>query len=231
MKATANCYDDHIFLSIAIFNSSINIFTDVFFALLPIPIIWNLQINQRTKITLSFILSLGLFACAVAIYKTYVQSQFFKTPDFTYDDTYFVWNDVEFQAGMLAASLPTLRPLFTWFFDTAMTVIQGRTSNQTREKRSQYGQASNGSRNGPSSGMGMSYGLKSMGRSMNKSQNMDNDDEMYLKGHGPSHKTSVTATRYMGDHDDGSEEDILPSTVPRGIVVRKNYDVSWEDRA
>ena len=229
LKATANCYDNHIFLSIALFNSSINIFTDVVFALLPIPIIWNLQINQRTKITLSIILSLGLFACAVAIYKTYVQSQFFKTPDFSYNDSYFLWNDVEFSAGLLAASLPTLRPLFTWFFDTAMTVMQGRTSNQTREKRSQYGQASYNSRNGTSARPGLAYGMKPMGRSMNNSQNLDNDDEMYLGGHGPTHKTTVSATRYVGDRDDGSEEDILPSTVQRGIVVRKNYDVSWQD--
>jgi hypothetical protein len=40
-------------------NSAINIFTDFVFATLPIPVIWPLQINMRTKITLLCILSLG----------------------------------------------------------------------------------------------------------------------------------------------------------------------------
>lgn len=37
----------------------VNIITDVLFASLPIPIVWNLQVNLRTKISLVAILSLG----------------------------------------------------------------------------------------------------------------------------------------------------------------------------
>lgn len=37
----------------------VNILTDVLFASLPIPMVWNLQVNMRTKITLLAILSLG----------------------------------------------------------------------------------------------------------------------------------------------------------------------------
>ena len=41
------------------FNSIINIITDVLFASLPISVIWNLQVNLRTKLSLLAILSLG----------------------------------------------------------------------------------------------------------------------------------------------------------------------------
>ena len=37
----------------------VNIVTDVVFALLPIPVVWKLQVNKRTKITLTVILGLG----------------------------------------------------------------------------------------------------------------------------------------------------------------------------
>lgn len=37
----------------------VNIVTDVTFAALPIPIVWNLQINGRTRASLITILSLG----------------------------------------------------------------------------------------------------------------------------------------------------------------------------
>jgi len=36
-----------------------NIFTDVCFATLPIPIVWNLQMSSRTRISLIAVLSLG----------------------------------------------------------------------------------------------------------------------------------------------------------------------------
>ena len=41
------------------FNSIINIITDVLFASLPVTVVWNLQVNMRTKISLLAILSLG----------------------------------------------------------------------------------------------------------------------------------------------------------------------------
>ena len=231
LKATASCYDSSIFLSIALFNSSINIATDVTFALLPIPIIWGLQINRRTKYTLSIILSLGLFACAIAIYKTYIQSQFFKTTDYTYDDSYFLWNGVEFQAAMLAASLPTLRPLFTWFFDAARTIGHGRNSGQTHEKRSKYGPTSQDSHTRRSKPVStVTYSMKSMGRGDNRSHDVDTDGDNDYLPQCPICKTSITTNaRFVGEHNEqGSEENILPPN-PGQILIRKNYEVRWED--
>ncbi|EAT83653.2 hypothetical protein SNOG_08485 [Parastagonospora nodorum SN15] len=76
-------YNQNIFRNIGVFNSSINIATDLIFALLPIPMVWRLQLNLRTRIGLAIVLSLGLFASAVAIYKTPMQYNFFKQPDFS----------------------------------------------------------------------------------------------------------------------------------------------------
>lgn len=38
----------------------VNILTDIFFAILPIPMLWNVQINARTRASLICIMGLGV---------------------------------------------------------------------------------------------------------------------------------------------------------------------------
>src|ERR1700712_4528880 len=71
----------HTFTAIGLFNSSINIFTDILFATLPLPLIITLQVNMRTKVSLFCIISLGYFACAASIVKTYYQTKVLSDPD------------------------------------------------------------------------------------------------------------------------------------------------------
>lgn len=131
----AKCFTNKVFTDIGLFNSSINIATDVLFAVLPIPIIWKLQANLRTKITLICILSLGIFACIASIIKTVIQSTTLADPDATYHDRFFMWNMVELNVGIIAASLPALRPLFAKILGaTQRLTSDGRSNNK------QYGE-------------------------------------------------------------------------------------------
>jgi hypothetical protein len=44
----------------------VNIVTDTTLALLPVPLVWNLQLDMRTKATVTMILGLGfLYACTL----------------------------------------------------------------------------------------------------------------------------------------------------------------------
>ncbi|KAF2090079.1 hypothetical protein K490DRAFT_71751 [Saccharata proteae CBS 121410] len=128
---TANCYSLTTFRDMGLFNSSINIATDILFASLPIPLIWNLQINKRTKSSLICILSLGYFASAAAAVKCIKQYHVFADPDWTVQDSYNVWNDIELNMGIIAASLPALKPVFNWFLQTARAITSG-TNNTAR---------------------------------------------------------------------------------------------------
>ncbi|KAG9778586.1 hypothetical protein KCU88_g4257, partial [Aureobasidium melanogenum] len=133
LKASPNvhCFSNRTFTNVGIFNSSINIATDVLFALLPVPIVWKLQTNIRTKITLVGILGLGLFACAASIVKTVYQATALKEPDWTYHDSFFMWNFLELTIGIVAASLPSLRPLFV----RLLGATQRLTSSGGRNRR------------------------------------------------------------------------------------------------
>ncbi|RFU26851.1 hypothetical protein B7463_g9484, partial [Scytalidium lignicola] len=139
-KPTAKCFSNGTYTAIGLFNSCINIITDVTFALLPVPIVWNLQVNLRTRVTLIGILGLGFFACACSIVKAVLQSRFLATPDWTWSDSYFVWNAVELHIGIIAACLPALRPLFAFILETtkAFTTRRGETSSNGTKKHKYY---------------------------------------------------------------------------------------------
>jgi hypothetical protein len=44
----------------AFFNSSVSVLTDVVFALLPVPMLWKVQLNWRVKLAVGGILSVGV---------------------------------------------------------------------------------------------------------------------------------------------------------------------------
>ncbi|CAG8957344.1 hypothetical protein HYFRA_00010770 [Hymenoscyphus fraxineus] len=121
----AQCFDLGTFKAIGMFNSTVvNIFTDVLLACLPIPVVWTLQVNKRTKISLVVVLGLGFVVCFCAIYKTIIQMTAFEDPDRTRDATFSTWYSVELFVGIIAASLPSLRPLFKSILETSTNLIR-----------------------------------------------------------------------------------------------------------
>ncbi|KAF2003011.1 hypothetical protein P154DRAFT_429834, partial [Amniculicola lignicola CBS 123094] len=55
----ARCISQIAYHNIGLFNSAVNLAINVLFAVLPIPIVWNLWVSLRTKISLIAVLSLG----------------------------------------------------------------------------------------------------------------------------------------------------------------------------
>ncbi|KAK4117814.1 hypothetical protein N656DRAFT_62873 [Canariomyces notabilis] len=70
------CYSIDLFVKFGTINTAFNIFTDVLFAVFPVPIIWTLQMKRKLRIYLVGIMSLGYFAVAVGIVKAYYQINF-----------------------------------------------------------------------------------------------------------------------------------------------------------
>ncbi|KAK8240245.1 phosphatidylserine decarboxylase [Phyllosticta capitalensis] len=140
-RTNAKCFSMNTFRNIGMFNSVVNILTDVLFATLPIPLIMKLKVNLRTRLTLCFILSLGFFASAAAIVKAVSQWKVLTETDWTVHDSFNVWNDIELNTGIIAASLPSLKPLFNWALQTARAITSsgGRTNAAPRPRPSYHG--------------------------------------------------------------------------------------------
>ncbi|KAF7597609.1 hypothetical protein BBP40_000087 [Aspergillus hancockii] len=130
IRTKAKCYSVKTYLAIGEFNSAINIVTDFVFATLPVFMFYKVQVNKRTRVSLMGILSLGYFACAAGIVKTVLQSQLFDEPDPYRDCQYLIWNCVELNVGIIAASFPTIKPLVKSLIGTTISFTSGGRSGK-----------------------------------------------------------------------------------------------------
>ncbi|KAJ5758397.1 P-type ATPase [Penicillium odoratum] len=122
--ATGTCLSVDVLLAIAYLYSSLTILCDFSLGILPVTLVWNLQMNQRVKLAVGGILSLGAVASvAVTIRIPFLHN--YKDPDFLYS-TYqiAIWSVLETGLGVVAGSIITLRPLFRWFLEGTKGVSQ-----------------------------------------------------------------------------------------------------------
>ncbi|KAK1623768.1 hypothetical protein BDP81DRAFT_287113, partial [Colletotrichum phormii] len=99
-------------------NSSMNILTGLLFGIaIPAPMLWSLNVPRRVRISLMMVLGLGVFACAAACAKVYyIVTSYGRAFDPTWNSRDIqMWTVIEANVGIIAGSLPTLRPLFKDF--------------------------------------------------------------------------------------------------------------------
>ncbi|KAF2026203.1 hypothetical protein EK21DRAFT_74787 [Setomelanomma holmii] len=108
----ATCFSGKEFSTVGLFNAVVNITTDFILALIPVPLVWRLQLNLRSRMSLIAVLSLGIFASISGIIKQTNASQFRDLEPYI-KDAYSIWNFLGLDFGIIAASLPALKPLFS----------------------------------------------------------------------------------------------------------------------
>ncbi|KAL4916152.1 hypothetical protein BDW62DRAFT_109621 [Aspergillus aurantiobrunneus] len=133
------CYSSSTYLKIGKFNSAINIITDFLYATLPVFMFYDIKVNRRTKASLMGILSLGYFACAAAIVKAVLQSQVYDEPNMYRDANYHIWNDIELNVGIIAASFPTIKPLVRNIIGSTRSLTDYASRTRKRTGDAYYG--------------------------------------------------------------------------------------------
>ncbi|KIX08833.1 uncharacterized protein Z518_03490 [Rhinocladiella mackenziei CBS 650.93] len=97
-------------------NAGTNIGTDLLTYLLPMRLVWHLQLPRKQKIAVGVMLCLGLFACVSSIIRiTFIPAMLTST-----DATYvisppFYWSVIEINIGIWAASVPSFKLLVKRF--------------------------------------------------------------------------------------------------------------------
>lgn len=66
---SGKCMDAMMYINIAIGFSATDIAHNVLFAVLPLPMLWNIQISRRTKLAIFIILSLGALSVVLCSYQ------------------------------------------------------------------------------------------------------------------------------------------------------------------
>ncbi|KAJ4386631.1 hypothetical protein N0V93_009529 [Gnomoniopsis smithogilvyi] len=91
-------------------NASANIVSDFMILLLPLPIIWRLELPLRQRLALGGIFCLGFFTCIIAILRITVTGGTVSDPSWQTSNI-VAWTTAEVMTGVIIASLSTLRPL------------------------------------------------------------------------------------------------------------------------
>jgi hypothetical protein len=132
---STHCMSNRRYTFIGLMNSIVNIITDVLFTVIPVPVVLKLKVNKRTKATLIAFLSLGFVACVAGIIKAHSQVTAMATPDAAFENSFQIWYMLELCLGILAASLPTLKPLFAAVLGGARSRLTTRGRSRTTAAR------------------------------------------------------------------------------------------------
>ncbi|KAH9881933.1 hypothetical protein J1614_001104 [Plenodomus biglobosus] len=109
---TGTCVQIDVIIGLTFLYSAISVICDFTFAILPVFLIWGLNMSRRSRIMLIPILGMACVASvAVVVRMAFVMD--FKNPDFLWATLdVAIWSDIEQGLAITAGSLATLRPLW-----------------------------------------------------------------------------------------------------------------------
>ena len=140
MTVKATCWEPTTIRALSYTNAALGIATDLLFAIvIPLPMLWRLHVNTRTRVTLMCILGLGIFACIAAAVKVAYTSNYGKKGDFLWDSRNItIWFATELNIAITAASLPCLKPLFKTVLGSTYARGTGGSSNAQHRWRKSW---------------------------------------------------------------------------------------------
>ncbi|KAK7951768.1 uncharacterized protein PG986_007496 [Apiospora aurea] len=107
------CLSEGIITGTTYATAGINCLADWILGLLPIALVWNLELNRRTKASTAGILALGIIASVATCVRIPFVWQLTHDSDSLYVFVDFTnWSTIELAMGLAASSIATLRPLF-----------------------------------------------------------------------------------------------------------------------
>ncbi|KAH6644585.1 hypothetical protein C7974DRAFT_408257 [Boeremia exigua] len=110
--------------------AAISTFQDFVIALLPVFLIWKLQIPRTQKLALCGLFGLGLVTCVCGIMRTYYAAYVYY---YTYDTTWYayygyIWTALEADLAVICASAPALKIFFRRYFTSTTSYTKSGIS-------------------------------------------------------------------------------------------------------
>ncbi|KAL8782736.1 MAG: hypothetical protein Q9213_005160 [Squamulea squamosa] len=103
-------------VKVALYSGIMAVIQDWLLATIPIAMLWNMQISAQKKFGICALMGLGYFSGACAIVRTVISIKVFKAgglADFSWVIIDLrIWGTVENLMGIIAASVPTPKPLY-----------------------------------------------------------------------------------------------------------------------
>ncbi|KAF2230085.1 hypothetical protein EV356DRAFT_454598 [Viridothelium virens] len=133
-KLAGRCQPASVQLGMGYTHVAVQALVDWAFATLPVVIMWNANMNRRSKFSVAFILMLGAIGSTATLVRFKYEGGLVDDNDFFFAAANVaITCTIEAGLGITAASLATLRPLFRCCFDRV------RTTYSSAERRARYG--------------------------------------------------------------------------------------------
>ncbi|PHH69906.1 hypothetical protein CDD80_6376 [Ophiocordyceps camponoti-rufipedis] len=126
---TGHCASPEAIVDSVIALTVLTVSSDWLYALLPIPMVWNVKMTRQAKVTVVIILGLGIFASIATLVRLRYLDGLKQINDLSYtgSDT-LIWSIIEPGVAIFAASMATIRPLLRY------CKIKGFTTQFTRTR-------------------------------------------------------------------------------------------------
>lgn len=112
-RTPGKCWNDRVFLIMTYTAPAINCLADWAFGILPIFIVWSLNMQFKSKILVMLILGFAAIGSTATIVRIFYLHHLIDADDFLWSTTdVAIWTTVEPGIGIAAASIATLRPLW-----------------------------------------------------------------------------------------------------------------------
>lgn len=208
-------------------NAGFSISTDVVILLLPMPLVYGLQIPTNQKIALAGVFCLGIFVVITSCLRVTTLDVLATSPDVTYDIENVMWTIIEPNVAVICACLPMLRTFIVRVFPSL------RSKGSSYAARTLGQQSGGGAKStGVGTGIRSSRAVVDVSGSMSSSQLGRNRNE-WEEISGPKSDTmQMTAIQRSGSTA-GSEESILAGDghdTRFGIQKTVDVTVHFSDR-
>jgi len=185
-------------------NAGFSIATDIMILLLPMPLVWKLEVPVTQKVALVAVFTVGIFAVITSCMRVTTLDLFATSPDNTYNIENVMWTIIEPNVAVVCSCLPILRSLVVRF-------IPGlRSLGKSNKSQGSYGSY------GPNS---MTDKSRANGVESRPERNKDRPDWVELNGVKSSQGVHLASVRRPSSQT-GSEEDMLVGKGKAGFKAR-----------
>lgn len=128
MRERWHCFD---LTALYFSQAALNIFSDLFILILPLPVLVKLHMPKFKRICLLVVFSVGLLVPIAASFRMWILYIWHDAPPDTsryYGGYILFWDAVELNTAIICASAPSLQPLFRHVFGEFRSISRGRRS-------------------------------------------------------------------------------------------------------
>ena len=180
-------------------NAGFSIATDIIILLLPMPLVWKLEVPRMQKAALVGVFTVGIFVVVTSCLRVTTLDLFATSPDNTYNIDNVMWTIIEPNVAVICSCLPILRTLVVKFIPGLRS--KSKSSGRYGTNGSMPGSHATGT-GGHNSTTDKSRATLDLARSQNKADWVELDGVKSSQG---AHRATVRRP----SSQTGSEEDML----------------------